>query len=207
MVAADKYSAAFGGATAGTGTSYIGPMSWGDGSTTPTLSILAGHPPSNWGLSQTVTKAAAWGMGGGFWMSPCADAKSFKGVTFWVRGQVPGGTFSFSLNMDSTTLPDAKDSAGGGTCAGTDKTCVPAQKQNIPITMDWTEVKILWADFTPGMAGTTVVTPNGDNVTGFGWSVNVPFVVDPATADAAAPAYIPMPSDLVFNLDDLAFIP
>jgi len=206
MVTADKYGTAFGGATAGTGTAYIGPMSWGDGTTTPTLSILAGHPPGNWGLSQTVMQAAAWGMGGGFWMG-CANATAYRGITFWVRGQVPDAKFTFTMDMGSTLLPDATNPAGGGTCAGTAATCKPAQKTDIPITVDWKQVTILWADFTPGISGTTTVVPNGDNVAGFGWSVNIPFIPDPAARDAAMPPYIPKPSDLVFNLDDLAFVP
>jgi hypothetical protein len=206
MVTADKYGTAFGGATANTGTAYIGPISWGDGTTTPTLSILAGHPPGNWGLSQTVTQAAAWGMGGAFWMG-CANATAYKGITFWVRGSVPDAKFSFSMDMESTLPPDATNAAGGGTCAGTKDTCKPALKADIPITVDWTQVKILWADFTPGISGTTTVVPNGDNIAGFGWSVNIPFVPDPAAGDASMPPYIPKPSDLVFNLDDLAFIP
>jgi hypothetical protein len=202
-VAADKYGTAFGGATAGTGTAYIGPISWGDGTTTPTLAILAGRPPSNWGLSQTVTQAAAWGMGGAFWMG-CANATAYKGITFWVRGSVPEAKFSFSMDMESTIPIDATTP---GTCAGTKDTCKPALKADIPITMDWTQVKILWADFTPGSSGNTTVVPNGDNIAGFGWSVNIPFVPDPAAGDAAMPPYIPKPSDLVFNFDDLAFIP
>src|SRR4029077_12566627 len=56
-VTADKYATAFGGATVGTGNAYAGPFSYGDGSATPTLSILAGHPPSTWAVSQNVTAA------------------------------------------------------------------------------------------------------------------------------------------------------
>lgn len=206
MVTADKYGTPYGGPMVNTGTSYMGPMSWGDGSATPTLSILAGHPPGMWGLSQTVTKASKWGMGGGFWMS-CVNASTFKGISFWVRGSVPDAKFSFILHMDNTTLPDAVDPAGGGTCPGTADTCKPAAKADIPITMDWTQVQIPWADFTPGTSGTTSVVPNGDNVSGFSWSVNVPFVADPASPDPMMPSYIAMPSDLLFNLDDLSFIP
>ena len=204
MVTADKYGTAFGGAMVNVGTAYIGPMSWGDGSTTPTMSILAGHPPGNYGLSQTVMQTK--GMGGGFWMG-CANASAYKGVSFWVRGSVPNAKFSFTMDMESTMMPDAINPAGGGTCSGTKDTCVPAKKAAVPITMDWTQVMILWADFTPGMSGATMVAPNGDNVAGFGWWIDVPYIPDPAAGDAAMPPYIAMPSDLIFNLDDLAFIP
>jgi hypothetical protein len=207
MVTADKYATAYGGAMPNMGTSYMGPMSWGDGSVLPTLSILAGRPPGNWGLSQTVTKAAMWGMGGGFWMTACLNASAFKGISFWVRGSVPDARFSFTLHMDSTSPPDPANPAGGGTCAGTADTCKAAQKTDIPISMDWTQVQILWADFTPGSAGTTAVIPNGDNISGFGWTVNIPFVADPASPDPLMPSYIGMAADLVFNLDDLSLIP
>lgn len=204
---ADKYLTTYGGAMPNTGTAYMGPISWGDGSVAPELSILAGRPPGSWGLSQKVTKAAMWGMGGGFWMTACVNASSFKGISFWVRGSVPDAKFSVTLGMDSTTLPDPVNPAGGGTCPGTKDNCKPAQKIDIPITMDWTQVQIPWADFTPGTSGTTSVVPNGDNISGFNWGVNIPFVADPASPDPLMPAYIAMPADLLFNLDDLSFIP
>ena len=109
-VTADMFGAAFGGATPGTGTAYTGPYSYGDESATPTLAILAGHPPSNWAVSQTVTQAKTWGMGGGIWMN-CANASAYKGITFWVRGSGPLNVFKFSVSMESTTMPNAMNPA------------------------------------------------------------------------------------------------
>ena len=205
-VTADKYASAFGGATVGTGTAYTGPYAYGDGSATPTLSILAGHPPSNWAVSQTVTAATTWGMGGGLWMG-CADASAYKGISFWVRGSTSSGVFSFNLNMESTVMPDAVNPAGGGTCAGTADTCKNPVKENIPLTADWTQVSLLWSDFTPGMSGATAVVPNGNGVAGFGWSVPLKFQLDPSVAADAAGPYIAVPGDVVINFDDFAFIP
>lgn len=205
-VAADKFGAAFGGATAGTGTAYAGPFSFGDGSVTPMLALLAGHPPSQWAVSQTVMQARTWGMGGGIWMG-CANASASKGISFWVRGSSSLGIFSITLNMENTSLPDANNAAGGGTCPGTTDTCKPPTKADIPLTMDWTEIKILWSDFAAGTSGTTSVIPNGDNITGIGWSVPLQFQLDPAVpADAAGP-YIAVPGDLVITIDDISFIP
>jgi len=205
-VAPDMFATAFGGATPGTGNAYAGPFSYGDGSTTPTLAILAGHPPSNWAVSQTVTRASTWGMGGGIWMG-CADASAYKGISFWVRGSGPLNVFNVSLTMGRVTPPDPTNPAGGGTCTAAIDTCKGATKNDIPLTADWTQVSLLWADFTPGMAGTTVVVPDGSDITGFGWGVPLQFQLDPTVpADAAGP-YIAVPGDLVINIDDVAFIP
>ena len=205
-VTADRYGTAFGGATPGTGTAYTGPYSFGDGSVTPVLALLAGHPPSQWAVSETATRATAWGMGGGFWMS-CANASAFKGISFWVRGSSPTGVFSFNVNTESTIMPDATNAAGGGTCPGTTATCIPATRLNIPLTADWTQVQLMWADFTPGMSGTTVVTLNGDNITGLGWSVPLMFALDPSSGGDAAGPYTAVAGDLVINIDDVSFIP
>jgi len=206
-VTADKYAAAFGGATPNTGTVYTGPYAFGDGTATPTLAILAGHPPSQWAVSEKVMSASAWGMGGGIWMGGCADASAYKGVSFWVRGSSPTGLFSFSVSMDSTVLPDATDARAGGTCAGTKDTCTPATKTDIPVSADWTQVQLLWAAFSPGLSGATPVVPDGSNVVGFGWSVPLQFQLDPKVPTDAAGPYVPVPGDLSIDIDDIAFIP
>jgi hypothetical protein len=207
MVTADKFGTAFGGAAANTGTAYMGPYAYGDGSVTPTLSVLAGHPPSNWAVAETAVQARTWGMGGGFWMSSCTNASAYKGVSFWVRGSGPLNVFSFSLSMDSTTPPDPANPAGGGICTGAAATCTPPTKADIPLTQDWTQVQILWSDFAPGMNGATAVIPNGDNIVGLGWSVPLMFQLDPSAAGDAAGPYVAVVGDLLINIDDVAFIP
>jgi hypothetical protein len=143
-------------------------------------------------------------MGGGVWMG-CADASAYKGISFWVRGTSGTGTFSFTLSMDSTDLPDSTNAAKGGICPGTKATCKAAEKDAIPITSDWTQVSILWSDFTPGMSGTSTVTPNGNNITGLGWSVPLAFEADPSKP-ADAGVYIPVPESLTINIDDITFM-
>lgn len=204
-VTADKYATAFGGATVNTGTAYAGVYSFGDGTATPTLSMMAGHPTSNWAASQSVSQASAWGMGGGVWMG-CADATTYKGISFWVRGSSGTGTFSFNINMESTT-PPAANPAGGGTCPGTTDTCKGPSKANIPLTTDWTQVQILWSDFTAGISGTASVVPDGNNITGLVWNVPLAFHLDPTVpADAAGP-YVAIAGNLLINVDDISFIP
>jgi hypothetical protein len=207
MVTADKFGTAFGGAAANMGSAYMGPYAFGDGSVTPMLNILAGHPPSNWAVAESAMQAKTWGMGGGFWMSNCVNASAYKGITFFVRGSGPLNVFSFNVSMDSTTLPDPTNAAGGGTCTGTASTCTPATKLNIPLTTDWTPVTLLWSDFTPGMNGSTPVIPNGDNIVGLGWSVPLMFQLDPSAGGDAAGPYVAVAGDLLINIDDVAFIP
>jgi hypothetical protein len=207
-VAANNFGTAFGGAAPNVGTAYTGPFAYPEDATTlaPTLSILAGHPPSQWAVSETSMGARVWGMGGGIWMS-CANASAYKGISFWVRGSGPLNVMSFSLDMQSTVMPDVNNAAGGGTCPGTKETCLPAKKADIPLTADWTQVQILWADFAPGMSGGTAVIPNGDNITGLGWSVPLQFTLSPSAMGDAAGPYMAVPGDLVINIDDVSFIP
>ena len=168
-VTADMFAAPFGGATVGTGTAYTGPYSYSDGSTTPTLAILAGRPPSTWAVSQEVKPARTWGMGGGIWIN-CVDASAYKGITFWVRGSGPPNVFKVSPEHGQHV--DARRGERGRRrhLPRHQETCLPAEKADIPLTADWTQVQILWTDFKAGLSGTTAVIPNGNNVTGDSYS-------------------------------------
>jgi hypothetical protein len=115
-------------------------------------------------------------------------------------------TFSFSVVMESTVMPDATNPAGGGTCAGTAATCTPATKADIPLAPDWTQVQILWTDFAPGMSGTTAVTPNGNNITGMQWNVGLEYVLAPGATDPVAGPYVAVPANLSVDIDDVSFI-
>ena len=207
-----NYGTAFGGTTVNSGNAYAGLFQYPEitGGTAPTLAIVAGHPPSNWAGSEQLS-ATMWGMGGGIWMG-CADATAYKGISFWVRGTSSAlGTFQFSVSMESTQLPSGTNNVGGGTCPGVaaspgvKATCVDPTMTNIPLTSDWTQVSIMWADFTPGLSGTTSVVPNGDNIVGMAWSVPLQFEADP-TMPADAGVYIPVPLALRLDIDDITFI-
>jgi len=197
--AIDKYAFAFGGAVNGTAGVYGGPYGYAGGTDMVSLAILAGHA-GNYGLTESTMNATNWGQGLGFWMG-CVNASAYKGVTFWVRGTVPSGVFSFSLNMDSTTLPDAMNAAAGGTCPGTADTCKAPSKSDIPIGVDWTQVSILWADLAGGLSGATPVVANGDNVTGFTLLMALTYT---GNEDAG---YSAVPGDISFAIDDIAFVP
>jgi hypothetical protein len=202
-IAPNVYAEAFGGATPNSGTSYTGVYSYPEvaGGTMPTLNLVAGHPPTMWGV-QELLHATNWGMGGGVWVSCNVDASAYSGVSFWARGTSGTGTMSFSIGMPATTLP-----ADGGTCPGTTDTCKAPAKTDIPLTIDWTQVQIRWADFTPGMSGTTSVVPNGNNINGLGWSVPLQFVLAPGATDPVAGPYNPVPADVSIDLSDFAFMP
>ena len=203
---AATYQTAFGGTAVNSGTAYTGfyPYPEVTGGPEPTLAMVAGHPPSNWAMSESFS-ATVWGMGAGLWMG-CANASAYKGISLWVRGTAPTATFSFSISMDSTQLPDAANALSGGTCPGTKDTCVDPVKSNLPVTTDWTQVSILWSDFTPGNSGGTSVVPNGDNIVGMGWTVGLQFHLDPSVpADAAGP-YIGIPAPVRIDIDDVTFI-
>jgi hypothetical protein len=210
-VTVDNYLTAFGGATVNTGNAYTGIYGYPEakGTTAPTMSILAGHPPSMWAGSEQLA-ATIYGMGGGVWMG-CADASAYKGISFWVRGTSGKGTFQFSISMDGTQLPSGTNNAGGGTCPGVaaspgvNATCVDPTMTNIPLTQDWAQVTIMWSDFTPGLSGTTSVVPNGDNIVGMAWNVPLAFQADP-TMPADAGVYVPVPETLLINIDDITFI-
>ena len=132
-VTAANYATAFGGTTANTGPPTPGVYSFGDGSTTPTLSIMAGHPPSNWAASQSVTQASCLGNG----RRRLDGVRGRLGVQgdFLLGARLVGDrNFLVQHLMESTPLPDATNAAGGGTCPGTTDTCKGPSKANIPLT-------------------------------------------------------------------------
>jgi hypothetical protein len=199
METVDKYAFAFGGPTNGTAGVYAGAYGYAGGTDVVTLAILAGHT-GNYGLTESTMPATSWGQGLGFWMG-CVDASAYEGITFWVRGSVPTGVFSFGLNTENTTLPDATNAAAGGTCPGTTDTCKTPTKSALPITMDWTQVSVLWADLTGGLSGATPVTVTGDTITGFTLLMSLNYTnVDDA-------GYTPTLGNISFAIDDIAFMP
>ncbi len=199
MSTIDKYGFAFGGPTNGTAGVYAGAYGYAGGTDIVSLAILAGHT-GNYGLSESTTPATSWGQGLGFWMG-CVDASAYSGITFWVRGSVPTGVFSFSLNTENTSLPDATNAAAGGTCPGTSDTCKAPTKSAIPLTMDWTQVSVPWADLVGGLSGSTAVVANGDTITGFTFLMSLNYT------DVNDAGYTPTPGNVSFAIDDVAFMP
>lgn len=195
----------FGGTMAGELGVHAGNYAFGDGSVEPMLALLAGHA-GNFGLTVSVTNATAWGEGFGMflldkaYMPACIDASMYKGISMWVRGSVPTGTFSFSV-----AVPQAVPAAKGGTCAGTDDTtCKPPTASALPISMTWTQVNLMWADFTGGLSGAaSPITLTGGDITGFSFGANLSFIPE----SEGSMVYVPVPGDISMAIDDLAFIP
>jgi len=206
--AAADYSWVFGGAAEGMLGVHSSSYSFGDGSATPTLAILAGHG-GNYGLTVSVTNATKWGEGFGMYLLDeqykpgCINASAYKGVTMWVRGMVPTGTFSFGVSMSQATMPST--SAPGGSCTGTDDaTCKSPTAVDLPVSATWTQVDVLWADMLGGLSGPAVpLVANGDNITGFSFGANLTFMPE----SEGSMVYVPVPGDISIVIDDLAFIP
>ncbi|MES1182237.1 MAG: hypothetical protein ABUL60_00405 [Myxococcales bacterium] len=206
--AAADFSWMFGGPTEGMLGVHTSTYSFGDGSATPTLSILAGHG-GNYGLTVAVTNATKWGEGFGMYLLDeqykpgCIDASAYKGVTMWVRGMVPTGTFSFGVSMAQATLPST--TAPGGSCTGTDDTtCKSPTAVNLPVSATWSQVNVLWADLVGGLSGPAVpLAANGDNITGFSFGANLTFMPE----SEGSMVYVPVPGDVSIVVDDIAFIP
>ena len=100
-------------------------------------------------------------------------------------------------------MPDSTG-AGGGTCPGTADTCKAPEKDGIPLTTDWTQVQILWADFTPGMSGGTSVVPNGNNISTWPGTWRSRTSSIPTNPDSGI--YVAIPGDLRLDIDDITFI-
>lgn len=207
-IAAADFSWTFGGAVDGMLGVHTSSYSFGDGSATPTLALLAGHG-GNYGLTVSVTGASKWGEGFGMYLLDeqykpgCINASAYKGVTMWVRGMVPTGTFSFGVSMSQATKPNT--TAPGGSCTGTDDTtCKSPTAVDLPVSATWTQVNVLWADMLGGLSGpATPLAANGDNITGFSFGANLTFMPE----SEGSMVYVPVPGDISIVIDDLAFIP
>jgi hypothetical protein len=205
MTAADNFGTAFGGATAGTGNAYIGPYGYSGGVTNWALSMVTGESggltaagTQDWGLDLTVTQESVFGGGIGFWMTSCANASTFKGISFWARGMGPSGTFTAILGTSLTTAV-----ASQGMCTGM---CAPPQAQNIPLSTAWTQVMLPWAMFTGGVASGVAYAPNGDNISGLSFQSNLIYVQVDAGPDGSA-IYGPAAATIDFQVDDVEFMP
>jgi hypothetical protein len=202
------FSWVFGGATDGMLGVHTSTYAYGDGSVTPVLSILAGHG-GNYGLTVSVTNASKWGEGFGLYLldeqykPACIDASAYKGVTMWVRGVVPTGTFSFTLAMSQAIAPST--TGPGGSCTGIDDTtCKAPTASGLPISETWTQVDVLWADLLGGLSGPDLpLVANGDNITGFSFGANLIFMPE----SEGSMVYVPVPGDISVVVDDIAFIP
>jgi hypothetical protein len=206
---AQDYGEAFGGATVASGTSYTGPYGFSGGgpggAVDYTLSMVTGRTGGltdaglqDWAVDLALMDEVVWGGGVGIWMT-CANASSFKGISFWARGQIPGNDLSLSLVTADTTPVST-----GGTCTGS---CVAPQVVSLPLDgLVWTQVTVPWASFVGGIASGAAYTPTGDNLAGLTFTVALDYAAVDAGPDGAA-IYGPVPANIDFQLDDIEFMP
>ena len=179
---------------------FAGPFRYGDRADglPETFEITAGQD-SKYALRIADTLAQNYGGGMGTWLSACLNATGFTGISFWVKGNAP--KVSLKVPMQET-LPSTPANTGDkiGTCAGTiaDKTCVHPIF-TFPVTNTWTKIEAPWTSFTPGIAGTTAVMPNGRNITQFEFAIELIWVPN------ATGVYAPTPAPYDLAVDSMTF--
>lgn len=179
-------------------------------SMTRRFGILAGRN-GGWGASQQLLQATAWGGGMGLWFD-CVDASAFSGISFWVRGATSPGTFSLTASFLRTSAANAADARGGGTCTGGAELCANPTLDGIPLTLDWTLVEIPWTSLTPGLVEGAPYVPTGDELMSLTFGLPIAWGPDPSFVDnpndmTDMPAFLPLPSDIIFQIDDIHFMP
>jgi hypothetical protein len=179
-------------------------------SMTRRFGILAGRN-GGWGASQQITQATAWGGGMGLWFD-CVDASAFAGISFWVRGSTAPGTFSVTASFLATSAANAADARGGGTCTGGAELCVNPSLDAIPLTLDWTLVEIPWTSLTTGLVEGQAFVPTGDELMSLTFGLPIAWGPDPSFVDnpndmTDMPTFLPLPSDIIFQIDDINFMP
>lgn len=208
----------------GSSVGYIGPYAYSGGGpgggVNWTLSPVTGRTGGpidggqDWALDMKLTQESAYGGGLGFWMS-CVNASTYKGITFWARGQTPAGTCSadagggscFAVQL-STAATTVVGDGGAGTCAGTSTTCVSPQATNLPLSITWTQYQIPWANFSGGMATGAAYTPDGNGLAGLTFVVSLTWTAsDAGTAPDGATTYVPVPATIDFQVDDIGLMP
>lgn len=216
---ADGFDTFFG---SGTSVGYIGPYAFSgggaDGGLNWTLTPVTGSSggtidgATDWAINFSVTNETVFGGGLGFWMS-CVNAPTYSGISFWARGQSPIGTcsadagggscFTVSLGTAATSLPGGD--GGVGTCTGTSTTCVNPMVSDLALSLNWTQFHVPWSQFTGGMANGGAYTPNGDGLTGISFGLSL--VYTGVDAGASGIVYVPVPSGLDLQIDDIELMP
>lgn len=192
---------------------YTGPFNYAgaDGGLDGVLSMVTGRTGGtvdgggmDWAIDLSVMPESQYENAIGMWMS-CANASAFKGVSFWVRGQMPNFALSVTLSTNDTAL-----TSGGGTCTGTcaDPAASSLNDAGLPVAFPvWTEIQLPWAAFTGGLVNGAAYVPTGNHLTGIQFVVkNVVFVPVDAAADGAV-IYGEVPGSIDLQLDDVEFMP
>jgi hypothetical protein len=197
--AAADWGWAFNGTAGSSKAVYAGLYEYDDGTGSPAVSIAGpGNASSKYaGKLATGGQSSKWGGALGMWMG-CVDASAYKGVSFWVKGNAPKLSGTLGLATETTSPPDSKDPAGGGTC--TTGTC-QGPTVDFPVSTGWSQVIAKWADFTDGTANGATVKTTGGNVTGMTWQVGLAFKWNGDDAGST-----PIASAYDIEVDDIRFI-
>jgi hypothetical protein len=128
--------------------------------------------------------------GFGLYVQNCADASSFEGVRFKIKGDPPMGKISFALQTNQNEWA----SGTKGSCLAPDAqryiACVPPSVP-VAVTADFTTVEIKWADLKGGKPAASATTDGSDVI---GLQFILPWV-DKGT-----------PYDTSVTIDDVEFI-
>ena len=168
-----------------------------------TFDMTTGHS-APYALRVADTMAQNWGGGMGLWISDCLNATTFKGISFWARGNAPKGTATLSAFMSETT-PTVASVTGHktGTCPGNDTTCINP-KFDFNVTNDWVFIQAPWTGFAkgdPATGGTTTIAPDGHNIWQIQFDIGLVFVAGATSTDP----WVPVPAAYELVVDDLAF--
>jgi hypothetical protein len=191
---ADMFGFSFNGTAGSPLAVYAGPYQYGDGTGTQSLSMVPGNG-SNFAASINNPGASGWGGALGFWMG-CIDASSFDGLSFAMRGQVPGGVVTLTTLTESTSPPSATDPAAGGTCL---EGCA-APTVSFPISAQYSRVLLPWSAFTPGTANGAAIPATGRGITGLTFSIALEW-----GETGGAGVYGPVASGYELAIDDVGF--
>ena len=176
---------------------YAGLYDSNDGTGSPKLVIAGpGYSSSKYAADISNSQASKWGGQLGMWMG-CIDASAYAGLSFWVKGTVPGDTATLALVTAGTSAPDTTG-FGGGTC--TSGTCA-GPRVTFPVTSTWSQVLIEWATFTPGTANGGNVTTTGSDITGMSWNAGLTYSALPGDA-----GYGPTAAAYDLSVDNVQFI-
>lgn len=99
--------------------------------------------------------------GFGLYVQNCADASSFDGVRFKIKGDPPMGKLTFALQTNQNEWA----SGTKGSCLAPDaQRYINCVHPSFPITVtaDFTTVEVLWADLKAGKPATAATTDGSD---------------------------------------------
>lgn len=151
-------------------TLHVGDGSDASGGTSViSTTMVPGEGGTGSALQISNTNAANWGgllmlfFPGSATTLSCADARSYQGIEFSLKGSSPSGRFGVSLSMLETT-----PTADNGLCNNAVKDDCADARLELPLPKDpeaWTRVQVPWGKLTPGIGSELACVPvTGQNL-------------------------------------------